>query len=287
MGGQGKKIFRVAGVLGLLGLLGLAVWRSLRVEVESRARAVPKYAEVNIVPILERPGLLVLSVPEYKLLYEQTGMSPAGVDAMIAKGRQEELLELQEKLFAEVSVVCTPNTLITREERGSEEALIPCVENGDLLVTFNCHTDVWRNGHVAIVVDAEKRLAVEARQLGTESGVFSLDHWETYPAFAVLRLKDTDREERAAIGKYAGRELLDIPYRLEAGVMARLGVREEAETLAGTHCAHLAWYAYEHFGYNIDNDGGLIVTPKDIFDSKLLQVVQIYGMPMPDFEEIY
>jgi len=161
------------------------------------------------------------------------------------------------------------------------------VEDGDILVTFNCHTDVWRNGHVAIVADAKKRLAVEARQLGTESGMFSLDHWETYPAFAELRLKDTDREKRAAIGEYAGQELLDIPYRLEAGVMARLGVTEETGTLAGTHCAHLAWYAYEHFGYNIDSNGGLIVTPKDIFDSKLLQVVQIYGMPMPDFEEIY
>jgi hypothetical protein len=87
-----------------------------------------------------------------------------------------------------------------------------------------------------------------------------------------------EREKREAIGAYARRELVDITYRLEA---IKSGLQW------GTHCAHLTWYACARFGYDIDDDGGWIVTPRDIFDSELLEIVQIYGMPMPDFEEIY
>lgn len=269
---------RVAGLLCLLLLVGAAVWRSLLVEVENRARVIPDYAMVDIAPILIKAEHSVLSKEEYKLLYEQTGLGPSGVDALVMEGRLEILTELQKNLFAIVQVECTPNTIITREERTQSKALIPYIEDGDILVTFNCHAFVWRNGHAAIVADAEKRLAVESGQLGTKSRVVSIEHWKSYPAFVVLRLKDADGEERAAIGAYARQELVDITYRLEA---VKSGLKR------GTHCAHLTWYAYAHFGYDIDDDGGWIVTPRDIFDSELMEIVQIYGMSMPDFEEIY
>lgn len=273
-----QGVLRVVGMLCLLLLLGLAACRSLLVEVENRARVIPDYAMVDIVPILEKTKHSALSREEYELLYEQTGLGPAGVDALTAEGQQEILSRLQKNLYAVVQVECTPNTIITREERTRSKALIPYIEDGDILVTFNCHAFAWRNGHAAIVADAEKRLVVESGQLGSESRVVSLAHWESYPAFAVLRLKDVEREKRAAIGEYARQELVDITYRLEA---IKSGLQW------GTHCAHLTWYACAHFGYDIDDDGGWIVTPRDIFDSELLEIVQIYGMSMPDFEEIY
>lgn len=277
VGGRRKKL-HVAIVLGMLLLVALTTWRSLLTEVESRARYIPDYEPVDIEMVLEKTKHSDLSQEEYKLLYEQTGMSPTGVDALIAEERQEALLELQENLFTVIPVVCTPNTIITREERTQSKALIPYIEEGDILVTFNCHAYVWRNGHAALVADAEKELLVESGQLGTESKVVHLRHWENYPAFAVLRLKGADRGERAAIGEYAQEELVGITYRLEA-------LKSGLEW--GTHCAHLTWYAYKNFGCDIDADGGFIVTPRDIFESDQLEIVQIYGMPMPAFEEIY
>ena len=242
------------------------------------ARVIPDYAMLDIMPVLEKAEYSVLSEEEYELLYEQTGLGPAGVNELIGKGQKEILLQLQKNLFADLQVECTPNTIITKEERTQYRALIPYVEDGDILVTFNCHAYIWRNGHAAIVADAGKGLTVESGQLGTESKIVSLAHWEKYPSFAVLRLKGADPEERAAIGAYAKQELVGITYRLGA---VKSGLQR------GTHCSHLTWYAYAHFGYDIDADGGWIVTPKDIYDSELLEVVQIYGMPMPDFEEIY
>ena len=44
-----------------------------------------------------------------------------------------------------------------------------------------------------------------------------------------------------------------------------------------THCSHLVWQAYKHFGYDIDSDGGPLVTCNDIARSDLLEVVQVYG----------
>ena len=276
-----KGLYRVLGlvvIVGVLVLVGRGGWRSLLVKTEAGARVVPEYALADIGPVLEKTKKSALTKEEYKLLYEQTGMGPGGVDGLVKEGRQQALLELQKNLFAEMPVVCTPNTIITREERTESKALIPYVEEGDILVTFNCHAYMWRNGHAAIVADAEKRLVVESGQLGTESGIVSLEHWETYPAFAVLRLKKADGEERAAVGEYAAQKLVEIPYRLEA---------QKSGLQWGTHCAHLTWYGYKYYGYDLDSDGGWIVTPKDIFDSELLEIVQIYGMDMPDFEEIY
>lgn len=46
----------------------------------------------------------------------------------------------------------------------------------------------------------------------------------------------------------------------------------------GTQCAHLIWRAYAQFGYDLDANGGWIVTPRQLANSPLLEVVQVYGM---------
>lgn len=54
---------------------------------------------------------------------------------------------------------------------------------------------------------------------------------------------------------------------------------EKALCRTGTQCAHLVWYAYRYFGYDLDSDGGFVVTPDDLYHSDLLELVQIYGIP--------
>lgn len=272
----------------ILGILTL--WT---MTAESQAHMAPPYPRQNIDELLQKEKL---DENDYQLLFQQTGLSKSGVDYLFSQNRQQELLQLQKYYFAKVKVACNANTIITREERieelqlpeeeyniynlgrsGTSESIdrtrvsIPYVEAGDILITFNCHAFGWRNGHAALVVDGEKRLALEARVLGTDSAIMSMAHWERYPSFVVLRLKDATKEQRQEIADYAAEHLVNIPYRLEAGIWERAAI-------SGTHCAHLVWYAYQQFGYDLDSDRGIIVTPRDLYESAKLEIVQVYGM---------
>lgn len=283
--------------LWLLGITAVAflLWLWM-IDAEEQARYVPEYDKVNIEELIHKKQL---AEEEYVLLFQQTGLAAVAVDALREDGRGEELLILQDKFFAKIPIECKANTIISREEKYSDKATakqpygvsseramqqaqenrayIPYVESGDILITFNSHVLGWRNGHAAIVVDAKKRLALEARVLGTDSAITSMAHWERYPSFVVLRLKEAEQSEREKIADYAAKNMLNKPYRLTAG----WGDWMYPDNIAkGTQCAHLVWQVYQHFGYNLDSDGGLIVTPKDLFESPMLEIVQVYGMPI-------
>ncbi len=278
--------------------------------IEKRAHYTPDYPMKNLEVYLEKKEL---TEKEYVLLFCQTGLGKAAVDELRKRGDNGKLSKLQQDFFRETQVYCEPNTVISREEVllcDSDDLLaeIPVVEDGDILVTFNCHVLGWRVGHAGIVVDAENRMTLEARVLGSDSAVLSLEHWRSYPSFAVLRLREVSKEERKEIAEYAAAHLADVPYQLTAGILS-MPMQSEAvksastkvestesvvlnqeieetktaktgseEAITGTQCAHLVWYAYKHFGYDLDSNGGVIVTPQDLFDSPLLEVVQIYGM---------
>lgn len=249
---------------------------------------------------------------DYSFLCQQTGLFPPAIDALWAQGELASLLGYQKAYFCNPSYLCEANTIISREERLTEPGgriCLPALEDGDILITFNCHVFGWRSGHAALVVDAEQGLTLEARVLGTDSAVLSIGHWEEYPSFTVLRLKGTNTVQRAEIASYAREYLVGIPYRVTAGLFAAPAAAfpsegalcpEEAmlppelfppaaESVssqhlavtppAGTHCAHLVWYAFRFFGYDLDSDGGRIVTPRDIYDSPLLEPIQTYGNP--------
>ncbi len=294
------------------------LWCSM---AEKSAHVMPAYPRIDIEAYLQKERL---STEEHEILFQQTGLAEVAVEELLQSGRTQEILLAQENLFREVEIECTANTIISREER-CVGGHIPYVEEGDILISFNSHVFGWRNGHAAIVVDAEKRLTLEARVLGTDSVIMSMEHWEKYPSFVVLRLKGATKEERKEIADYAKENLAGVPYRLTAGMKSAMtraeniynrsvfggngdiwkdgfGVmltrvneselgRNEAvmintaeESITGTHCAHLVWCAYEHYGYNLDSDGGLIVTPCDIYGSSLLEPVQVYGMDILELQ---
>ena len=52
----------------------------------------------------------------------------------------------------------------------------------------------------------------------------------------------------------------------------------DQELPQATQCAHLVWSAYHHFGWDLDGNGGLVVTPRDLIRSDQLDVIQIYGL---------
>ncbi len=210
---------------------------------------------------------------DYALIYRQTGLGKAAVDSL---GSTERLIECQAAYFAEIDYECVRTSPVSFEEYVLKPMVkIIGIENGDILVTRSSHILSWRNGHAAIVTDAEKGSTLEAVVIGKNTSFQHISKWEAYPNFKVLRLKNATAEERSRIAETAVRYLENKPYNVFVGVLPRKYT--PIEQVYGTQCAHLVWLAYAAYGYDIDSDGGMIVTPDDISESPLLETVQSYG----------
>ena len=91
----------------------------------------------------------------------------------------------------------------------------------------------------------------------------------------ILRLKDTSQRVRQEIAQFAAQNLMDLTYHIFAGTATKL---QPLEQLIATHCSHIVWYAYMFMGFDIDYNKGMLVFPRDIAKSPLLEVVQVYGL---------
>ncbi len=165
---------------------------------------------------------------------------------------------------------------IIREEYVADDLgrrIMPSVfsdlQDGDILVTDSTYCFIYRHGHAALVVDAEKGVTLESFGIGTKSRLSSVSEWRRYPHVLVLRL-NAPEELRSAVAQYAKENLVDIPYSLRTGMIDDKDMDEE---YWGTQCAHLVWVAFKKFGYDIDGDNGWLVTPADFVKSPLLYPV--------------
>ena len=249
-----KRIFILLAVYGIA-----AAYVSSLFYIEGLAYSAPTAERCDLGGIVRKSSYNDLTEEDYEFIYSQTGL---GKPAVRSLDSLEKLYDYQKSYFAEVDFKCKANSPVSYEERvQNSKILLAPLEDGDILVTNASHVFSWRNGHAAIVTSAEEGKTLEAVVIGTNSKPQNVSKWTSYPNFAVLRLKGADRETRAKIASAAVEYLDD-----------------------GTQCAHLVWLAYAAYGYDIDSDGGLIVTPKDIAESDLFEVVQTFGRGTPRCE---
>ena len=253
----------------LMMILFLRLWT---ISAESSARWTPDCPMEDLAAVLQKDAL---SDGDYALLYTQTGLARPAVDSLLRQGRSAQILEIQQAFFTTPTILCEKNSPISREEWSMEACPITAVENGDILITPNSHTFGWRNGHAALVVDAQNRLTLESAVLGEVSGIQSLEKWEHFPAVMVLRVSSLSPEARSLAAVYALEELTNIPYGFMVGL---LSPKHPEPPLKETHCAHLIWAAYMRIGIDLDSNGGKIVTPRQLAASPLLEVVQVTGI---------
>lgn len=257
------------GLLGIILGIGVAM-----LTVEETARVLPSYEKIDLMPYLEKE---VFSDEDYDVLYHQTGLTRAAVDAL---GSPEELLEFQEAFFFEgvldhtMAAATTPHCVLKTEDGKNYYAPLAPLEDGDIILTSTCHTFGWRNGHAAIVLDGDAERVLEAVSPGTNSSVGNASWFAHAANFLVLRLKGVSEEERREIAVWAGEHLKGIEYSLFAGFFTP---KDQGDEPYATHCSHLVWQAFQHFGYDIDSTGGPLVSCSDIARSELLEVVQVYG----------
>jgi len=111
--------------------------------------------------------------------------------------------------------------------------------------------------------------------IGSRSAVLPVHNWLSYPTIMVLRPKAELAEAGEEAVRFAKEHLKDVPYSLFTGFLQK--DKKEEATIDRTQCAHLVWQAYSGAGVDIDSDGGFLVTPKDIANSDVFDVVFSYG----------
>lgn len=217
-----------------------------------------------------------------KTIFLQTGLGEVVSKKLILEGRFNEILKAQELFFNGPKAEC--NALLswfTREDRLKSSATpFYDLQPGDILVTLSTHSIGWRHGHAGLVIDDYS--ALECAVLGTNSQIDSISHWNTYSNYAVLRIKNITPELQSKVTAFAHDKLTDVPYKLTSGFFGEKAPSPDSDDF-GLHCSYLVWYAWQHFGFDLDSDGGPLVTTSDILNSDLVEVVQIYGMDPNDF----
>lgn len=215
---------------------------------------------------------------DYETIFLQTGLGRSAVDKLLSEGKFDVILAAQDSFFHPPQAQCTPLLgWFTREDRFTEGSGTPLadLQPGDILLTLSTHSAGWRHGHAGLVIDADTTL--ECAVWGADSAMVRINHWNTYSNYAVLRPKGVTPELQKQVAEYAAAHLLGVPYHLSSGFLGPKAPDPE-DLQFGLHCSYLAWYAWNRFGYDLDSDGGRLVSACDLLHSDKLEVVQLYGM---------
>lgn len=264
-----KKLIRTAVILAAFAVLISFV--TCIPDLGGYSRFYPDYGKVDLSSILAKENF---DAQDYSILLHQTGLGQLGVDSIIQEpDGADQIIKFQEDFFAAKQTACRKNLLITGQEIFIDEGgnaaygfnLAP-YKDGDVLLTKSAHSLGWRHGHAGIVIDEVSGRTLESVVIGEKSRICDINSWRCDDTFILLRLKPEYDGLPSKISKYAQQTMVGIPYRLTGGLTG------------GTHCAHLIWSAYLTFGLNIDSNKGLAVVPKDIANSALFDVVQVYGV---------
>lgn len=231
------------------------------------------------------PRVTLTEQSDYETIFLQTGLGPQAVDALLERGDFQAILDAQELFFNPPQAECQPLLgWFTREDRLTNTSGPPLadLQPGDVVLTLSTHTFGWRHGHAGLVIDNGTTL--ECVVLGTDSTLVNAAHWSTYSNYVVLRLKDITPQLQEEIVTYSLDNLLGVPYHLTSGFIGPKAP-DPKDWQFGLHCSYLVWYAWNHFGFDLDSDGGRLASSYDLLHSDLLEVVQVYGMDPRQFLE--
>lgn len=232
-------------------------------------RYTPDYDMVDIVPTLSKG---TLTDEDYALLYAQTGLTKIGIDSMLDEGDITKIVDVQESFFKKYEFSDLNFAPFCHYYSLKGRIPLAPLQNGDIIISSSTEFSWWSVGHCAMVVDAEKGIVVEAIGVGDDSTYGYASALSRRPTLIVLRPK-LEKEEVEKIVNYVDKELIGITYDPTVGVLSR----KYDEEIKATQCAHVFWYAFYKHGYDIDSNGGAVVTPKDISNSEYFEVVQVSG----------
>lgn len=230
---------------------------------------------------------------EFDKLFEQTGLTKIGIER--ARQRQsgwERVKQIRDSYFMPRTVRCSPYAPLICTDHIDDHSTEIFLEKGDILITSSTHFSSFRIGHSGIVADPQSSMPIwQATQIGDENGYASVRSGFTNRMnFMVVRIKPQafncqsvdDEEYKRAINdvvSFITTDLKDAIYSPFTGVFT------PKNDCKYTSCSHLIWYGFMHFdddnggARNIDLDcnGRLLATPKNISESEYVELVQTFG----------
>ncbi len=236
----------------------------------------PTAAKVDLSGVLCKSKL---SESDYSLLLRQTGLGRPAVDEILAKDTGKDIIfafqktyYTRNKMFTEkLNPFTSQETLLLKSQSGMDNNQLAPLKNGDILLTKSTQTLFWRHGHCGIVIDAAHGITLESLEPGTISMNQDINKWIYYPTLKVLRLKNADSRVLDQLAKFSEKYLIGKKY----NILASKYYKERIPS--SENCSQLIWQAFYNFGYDLDSNKGIIVTPEDIAKSPLLEIVQIKG----------
>ncbi|MDF2986735.1 MAG: Orthopoxvirus protein of unknown function [Eubacterium sp.] len=236
----------------------------------------PLSPRIDITHVLENK---FLSTSDYSLLLKQTGLGRPAVDELLSQaGGKAKLISFQNSFYTrnnmyseKLNPFTSQETLILNDSDNTNQSGMVPLQNGDILFTKSAQTLFWRHGHCGIVIDAEKGITLESLHPGTISMKQDISKWMYYPTLKIMRLKSPGSEKINEIVKYSEKNLLGLTYK----ILARKCYDDL--TPVSENCSLLVWQAFNRFGYDLDSNKGIFVTPRDIAKSPLLETVQVKG----------
>lgn len=227
----------------------------------------PNYEQIDIRSLLSKEEL---SDEDYKTLYEQTGLTKIGIDRTLEHGElgRSRVLTIQKNYFKEHTFYSTEFGIWMCTDYIKEYVRNTYLEDGDIIVTASTHLGSIRIGHAALVVDGENEEILEAAAYGETSSIATVDGFNNRINFLVLRPK-ASKELKNEVVNYAKNSLVDIPYSAFSSSFT--------DSIRKTQCAHIVWYAYHKFDFELLKNDKLIVLPYDLASSEEVEVVQTFG----------
>lgn len=247
-------------------------------------------------PILSKDELKAaydrLNEEDYKVLFEQTGLTKIGIDRAKERGSFEIVYDIQQSYFQKRGVEKFRYApLVCTDYLDGETAEIIFLERGDIILSSSTHFSGFRIGHSAIVTNGNSYEIYQSNQVGISNGFSNAyEMFANRTNFMVLRIKpeyfsengvddESYRENLARVSEYISTEFADVPYDFTTGVFTK------KDSMKATSCAHLLWYGFKHFddenggkfNLDLDSNGGLLVVPKDISKSPYVELVQTFG----------
>ena len=228
----------------------------------------PDYEQLS-----EEELMQLIDNEDYDELYKQTGLTEIGIKRALANGEsgKQRILQIQQDFFAEHEVENDFFAPIICTDFIEEKVANIYLEEGDILVTSSTHLSGFRIGHAGLVTNASRGEVIQASAYGSTSDIGTVGDFTDRVNFMILSVKGADNDTKKKVAKYAEENLQGKSYDVTAGVFTKKNSCER------TQCAHLVWYAYKQFGFDIDGNRGLVVTPRNIANSPDIEVVQVFG----------
>ena len=241
----------------------------------SKARVVPDYAmDVEGLEDVLSKDKSGWTDEDYDFIYRQTGLTKVYFDSVSAVN-ETFILACQQDLFFNAEPSHDAANFGSSHDYFPDEYFhMAPLQAGDVLISASVHTFGWRNGHAALVLDPTT--TVQAISIGTDSMLQTTAWFRRATNFLVLRPKISAEECRSIVA-WAYENLIGVEYSLFTGIF---NAKNQIDDVQTTQCAHLVWQAYMSAGYDIDSTGGPVVSPKNIANCDLFEVVQVNGFDL-------